>query len=244
MQGSYEQSSLIRRGGNAVIRANQIHRLLGIRGLLLFGVALIASSGCSVGPKYRKPAVPIPDAYRGAAAPETNSKEQLSFGDQKWMEVFPDEQLQKLIQTALQQNFDVRIAAARILQAEAQAGITRADQLPTVAGTAQISTQGNPKSFFPQFSSSQGGMGLAAAWELDFWGKYRHATEAARANILINQWAKRAVASTLVANLAGLLLSSSRTGSRTGDFPTNAGFSPGIASTQPRPGNARAHLYG
>ena len=181
---------------------NPIRRLLGIGCMVALGVGLIAATGCSVGPKYSKPIVPSMDVYRGVVAREPLPTGMPSFGDQKWTEVFRDEQLQKLIQTALQQNYDVRIAAARILQSEARVGITRADQLPSVAGTAQVNTQRNPKLFFPEFSTSAGRLGLDVAWELDFWGKYRRATEAARANLLISEWARRAVASTLVANLA------------------------------------------
>jgi outer membrane protein, multidrug efflux system len=181
---------------------NPIHRPLGIICLLTLGAALIVATGCSVKSKYSKPAIPSPETYRGEAPGETIPADAPSLGDQKWMEVFRDEQLQKLIQTALQQNFDVRIAATRILQAEAQVGITRADQFPTVAGTAQISTVRNARSFFPEFSASQGGIGLGVAWELDFWNKYRRATDAARANLMISEWARRAVTSTLVANLA------------------------------------------
>src|SRR4029077_5320192 len=68
---------------------------------------------------------------RNPAGQITPSSEQ-SVGDQQWWEVFQDQQLQELIRTALKQNYDVRIAATRILQAQAQLGITRADQLPTI----------------------------------------------------------------------------------------------------------------
>lgn len=183
-------------------RTDPVYRLLGIGCMLALEAALMAATGCSVGPKYSKPMVPAPEAYRGAVAGEAQPLGMLSLGDQAWMEVFRDEQLQRLIQTALQQNYDVRIAAARILQAESQAGIARADQLPAVAGIAQAGTQRNPKSMTPEFSTSQGGLGLAVAWEMDFWGRYRQATEAARANLLASEWARRAVASTLVAEVA------------------------------------------
>jgi multidrug efflux system outer membrane protein len=126
-----------------------------------------------------------------------------SLGDQKWWEVFQDKQLQDLIHTALQQNYDVRIAATRILEAQAQLGITRADQLPTVSAGAQAVNQRNPRGkFFPAYETSANQVNLALAWELDFWGKYRRATESARANLLANQWAREAVVSTLVSDVA------------------------------------------
>jgi multidrug efflux system outer membrane protein len=126
-----------------------------------------------------------------------------SLGDQKWWEVFQDQELQDLIHTALQQNYDVRIAATRILEAQAQLGITRADQFPTISAGAQAVNQRNPRGkFFPAYETSANQVDLSLAWELDFWGKYRRATESARANLLANQWAREAVVSTLVSDVA------------------------------------------
>jgi multidrug efflux system outer membrane protein len=117
--------------------------------------------------------------------------------------VFQDQQLQGLIRTALQQNYDVRIAATRILQAQAQVGITRAGQLPTIGGGAQVLddryAQTKP---YPQYDTSSTQVGLSLGWDLDFWGKYRRATEAARANLLATEWARPAVISTLVSDVA------------------------------------------
>ena len=71
-----------------------------------------------------------------------------SLADEKWWEVFQDEQLKELVKTALQQNYDVRIAATRILQAQAQLGITRADQFPTIAGGVAAENLRNPQTKF------------------------------------------------------------------------------------------------
>src|SRR5215470_12536837 len=98
---------------------------------LLLPVAAILAWGCTVGPNYKRPAVTVPQAYRGQPADGTGG-DSSSLGDQRWREVFEDETLQTLIGTALQQNYDLRIAATRILEAQAQLGITRADQRPTV----------------------------------------------------------------------------------------------------------------
>jgi multidrug efflux system outer membrane protein len=126
-----------------------------------------------------------------------------SLGDQKWWEVFQDKQLQDLIHTALQQNYDIRIAATRILEARAQVGITRADQLPTISGGAQAVNERNPKTkLFQQYETSANQLDLSLAWDLDFWGKYRRATEAARANLLATEWARKAVIGTLVSDVA------------------------------------------
>ena len=160
-------------------------------------------AGCAVGPNYKRPSVNAPDTYRGLTAEEAAKTESASLGDQKWWEVFQDERLQDLIRTALQQNYDVRIAATRILQAQAQLGITRADQLPTIAGGAEATNQRSPQSrFIPAFDTSANQVNLSLHWELDFWGRFRRATQAARANLLASQWARQAVISSLVSNVA------------------------------------------
>jgi multidrug efflux system outer membrane protein len=126
-----------------------------------------------------------------------------SLGDQKWWEVFEDQQLQDLIRTALQHNYDVRLAATRILEAQAQVGITRADRLPAISGGVEAVNQRSARSkFFPAFETSSNQVDLSLAWELDFWGKYRRATESARASLLATQWAREAVISTLVSDVA------------------------------------------
>ncbi len=152
-----------------------------MRSLLALSLSALLLTGCTVGPDYKRPTASVPTSYRGPVAGEP-STQASSLAEQKWFEVFRDEQLQSLIRTALQQNYDVRIAAQRILQAEAQLGITRADQFPTVAAGAGLSAQRTPKSaVLPPLQQSTGQLTLSAAWQLDFWGRYRRATESARA---------------------------------------------------------------
>jgi multidrug efflux system outer membrane protein len=173
------------------------------KSIALISAALLLA-GCAMGPNYKRPTVAVPTAYRGALPDSTPQTEAASLGDQKWWDIFQDEQLRTLIRTALQQNYDVRIAASRILEAKAQLGITRADQFPTVSGGAGIADVRTAQSkFLPAFETSTGQVNLSAAWELDFWGKFRRATEAARANVLASEWARQEVVSTLVANVAG-----------------------------------------
>ena len=165
--------------------------------------AALVLSGCTMGPNYRRPAVAVPPTYRGLAPDGTAQTETATLGDQKWWDIFQDEQLRTLIHTALQQNYDLRIAASRILEAKAQLGITRADQFPTASAGAGIADVRTAQSkFLPAFETSTGQVNLSAAWELDFWGKFRRATEAARANLLASEWARQEVVSTLVANVA------------------------------------------
>src|SRR5882724_5609440 len=141
--------------------------------------------------------------YRGTTPQDAAQPTAKSLGEQKWWEVFQDKQLQELIHTGLQQNYDVRIAATRVLQAQAQLGITRADQLPTVSAGAQAVNERNPRTkFFPQYETSANQVDLALTWELDFWGRYRRATESARATLLATEWARQAVISRLVSDVA------------------------------------------
>ena len=167
----------------------------------------ILSCGCTVGPNYKKPAASVPATYRGLAPEATGSNGSgISLGDEKWWDVFQDEQLRALIRTALQQNYDLRIAGTRILAARAQLGITRADQFPNVAGGASLADQRSAKTVFPAFESAEGQLNISAAWELDFWGKFRRATEAARANLLASDAARQEVIVTLVANVSAAYL--------------------------------------
>jgi outer membrane protein, multidrug efflux system len=177
------------------------------RCIVLMTVSLL-TTGCAVGPRYKRPTVAVPGSYRGMV-PEQGVQVQatapqiVSLGEQKWWDVFQDEQLRTLIHAALQQNYDLRIAASHVLEAQAQLGITRADQFPTLGTGAAIADVRTAQSkFLPAFETSTGQVNASAVWELDFWGKYRRATEAARANLLATEWARQEVVSTLVANVA------------------------------------------
>jgi len=158
-------------------------------------------SGCMVGPDYRRPEIAVPSAFRGPT-PEA-AQDARSFGDLEWWKVFQDEQLQALVRTALEQNYDLRVAAARILQAQSQVVIARSFQFPTadLAAAAPYDRQTggsktpNYESFFPK-----GGASLA--WELDLWGRFRRATEAARADLLATEDFRRTVVLTLISDVA------------------------------------------
>ena len=179
---------------------------------LVFSVALW--SGCAVGPNYQRPTVNVPVTYRGAFAGEPTTSGQTatsptpqqtaaSLGDEKWWDVFQDEELRSLIRTALKNNYDVRIAATRVLQAQAQLGVTRANQYPSLAVGGAVADQRSPRiGPIPSYEVSLGQVTASATWDLDFWGRYRRATEAARATLLANEWAKKQVMATLVANVA------------------------------------------
>jgi outer membrane protein, multidrug efflux system len=185
-----------------------------VKRILALLALLLVTAGCTVGPNYKRPKVDVPVTYRGAAPQDaaqpqqdppqqTSQPSEQSLGNQKWWDVFQDPQLQELIHTALQQNYDVRIAAARILEARAQLGITRADQLPTVSAGAAGTNDRFPRTkFFPETETNFNEVSASMAWDLDFWGKYRRATEAARANLLATEWARRTVINSLVSDVA------------------------------------------
>ena len=189
-----------------------------MKNAITLSLLTLLTCGCAVGPNYKRPKVEVPPTYRGASPeegaqpgsqPDGNSTQQSStpaaqsLADQKWWDVFQDPTLQELMRTALKQNYDARIAAARIMEARAQLGITRADQLPTInAGAAGFNNRIPETKISPETETSFNAVGASMAWELDFWGKYRRATEAARANLLASEWARRAVINSLVSDIA------------------------------------------
>jgi outer membrane protein, multidrug efflux system len=168
----------------------------------LIASALMLLAGCTVGPNYKRPSIQAPDAYRGLA-PDAAPQTTASIADEKWWTIFEDPQLQALIRKAIAQNYNVRIAAARVLQAQGLLGITRADQFPAIYGGASATSTRIPKTkLLSATNTNSNQVNLSLAWELDFWGKYRRATEAARANLLATEWGQRAVIWSLVSNAA------------------------------------------
>ena len=173
----------------------------------LSAAALLAVflTGCNVGPKYTRPNYPAPPAFRGADNADASSDPKGSLGDEQWATVFQDPTLQDLIKTALANNYDVRIAAQHILEQQAQVQITRSQQFPTlsVGGTgagADIPSLNTSTSTISPLV--EGAFSLSAAWTPDFWGLYRKQTAAARAQLLAQTWAQRAVRMTLVQQIA------------------------------------------
>ena len=164
---------------------------------------LLLLAGCTMGPNYQRPKSDIPGVYRGVPVPPPGAASSESLGDARWWTIFQDEQLQALIHTALEQNYDVRIAAERVLAAQAQLRIARSGQYPSAGVGVGGTTERQPTSpFSPSYRWDYMQAGASASWDIDFWGKYRRATEVARANLAQSEWGKRAVVSTLVANVA------------------------------------------
>src|SRR5580692_995109 len=157
---------------------------------------IMALAGCAVGPDYKRPAVDVPSAYRGAAG---SASSQTTFAEMQWWAVLQDPVLQSMIKEALANNYDLRIAANHVLQARDQLGITRASQLPSLGGFVEAERQHASPVVSDQTIYSGG---LQLSWVLDFWGQFRRATEAARATLLATEYAQNAVRITLIANVA------------------------------------------
>jgi NodT family efflux transporter outer membrane factor (OMF) lipoprotein len=166
-------------------------------------------TACAAGPNYHRPAVQIPENFR---APQPLPPSQAeSLADLKWFEVFKDDKLQDLIRTALEQNYDLRFAVANVEAARANLGITRSNQYPNVAagGNVQITrlsrdgTFALPPTLVPSQNRNWGEASLnLLSFEVDIWGRLRRATEAARANLLSAEETRKAVITTLVADVA------------------------------------------
>jgi multidrug efflux system outer membrane protein len=162
-------------------------------------VLLAALAGCKVGPNYQRPVLDVPGQYRGTAPALPQQAAATPFAEMKWPEVYKDEILQQLIKEALTNNYNVRIAATAIMQAQANLGITRANQFPSLAGSFAIQNERNiayPGA--PTFDTA----GLSLSYIVDFWGQYRRATEAARATLLSTQYAQNVVRITLIDSVA------------------------------------------
>ena len=147
------------------------------------------------GPDFKEPVVSAPDAYRTRAMPADATV------DLKWWALFDDPLLYTLVTTALENNRDLHIAASRIEQARATVGFTRADRYPRLDGQA-----GAYKGNFSGGSRSTdttSSVYLAAplTWEIDFWGKYRRATEAARAELMASGYGLKTIQLSLIAGV-------------------------------------------
>jgi multidrug efflux system outer membrane protein len=146
-----------------------------------------------VGPNYKRPAVPAPAEFRGPQSPQT----QASLGDAKWFDIFQDEALRALINEALKANYDINIAAQRVIEAQGQLSATRSALYPQLNGQASGSRSGLNSPV-----QSVAGVYGVAAWELDLFGRIRRATEAARADMLALEENRNAVIQALVAEVA------------------------------------------
>jgi multidrug efflux system outer membrane protein len=155
--------------------------------------------GCKVGPNYHRPVVQPPTAYRDLSQNPELQAQAASYADLPWWQVFQDAQLQDLIRTALKQNFNLQIATERINAARALVAISRSRLFPQAEGNGDFAGGKDPR-FHSKFNFLT--LSVDAAFELDFFGKLRRATEASRAQLLATEDARRTVILTLVSDVA------------------------------------------
>jgi multidrug efflux system outer membrane protein len=188
-----------------------------LRAVLFWGSPLAALS-CNVGPNYERPAVASPQGYRAAGAPASGDSAPVAstaaptdgpslaeppLSERTWADVFTDPGLRALIGVALRENYDARLAANRVLQAGAELDFTRMANWPLI--TANASAGAQRIRFGGRGDAVTAGLfqlGANVSWELDFWGKFRRANEAARAELLGSEWGRRAVTTSLVSQVA------------------------------------------
>jgi len=175
--------------------ASRINRELLIVAVLCSGFL----SACMVGPKYRRPVVQAPNTFRVLSENPQLQAQTSSYADLPWWQVFKDQKLQELIRTALKQNYDLQIAAERINAARAELAVARSSLFPQVAGNANFNGgRENIEQSRYNFLTLVGD----AAFQLDFFGRLRRATEASRAELLATDAARQTVVLTLVSDVA------------------------------------------
>jgi multidrug efflux system outer membrane protein len=160
-----------------------------------FLLIVLTISSCKLGPNYQRPDISAPGSYRFGVE---NADSVLNL---KWWEIFKDDYLTALIDSALKNNYDIRIAAARIAEAKAIVGYNKADLYPSFGyevNASKSNLTGNQKgeSFSSYFAAP------SINWEIDFWGKYRRYTEAARADLLAAEYSRRTIQLSLIAEVA------------------------------------------
>ena len=170
--------------------------------LMTFSFCMLLLAGCAVGPDYRRPMVDTPASWR------IEEREAKDVANTAWWQQFDDPVLNDLILIVLRENKDVKIAAGRVEEFMGRYGVTRAAFFPQMTASGSALRQGfsditnplpsptldNPGSFYQTF--------LNASWQVDLWGQLRRATEAARADLLSTDEARRGVILTVVTSVA------------------------------------------
>ena len=173
-----------------------------MRKMAFFALASLFLASCAVGPDYVKPSPDTPSAWR------LEYEAAAGLADLAWWEGFGDPVLNDLIQEALRENLDLKIAAARVDQFLGAFDTTRSQFFPQISGTAAFSRQKDtetgpvpiPSGVSSTYNNHQ--VYLSVSWEIDIWGRIRRATEAARADVLASEEGRRAVILSLATNVA------------------------------------------
>src|SRR4030095_13255315 len=169
----------------------------GLQRLVTAACCLALVSGCTVGPDYIKPEVEVPAAYRFQLPAE-------EISHPAWWNAYADPYLDALVQEALINNRDLRVASARVDEFAAILAGTRSQAFPQVGYGLSGSRSRASEQVIPDFvdpKSTSFGSLLSASWEVDRWGRIRRETEAARANLLATEEARRGVTLTLISSV-------------------------------------------
>lgn len=170
-----------------------------MRGLCLVALSVLLVS-CAMGPDYSRPDIPTSDSFRMAG----EGKDLPSLANAPWWELYHDEELQKLIRIALEENKDLKRSVATVDEFAARALIAKTDFAPQMNATVNAPTFGNTKNIaFPGFPNpfnyyAQGNL----AWELDIWGRIRRSNEAALGDLLAREESRRALIVQIVGGVA------------------------------------------
>ncbi len=166
---------------------------------LLLAAGLLA--GCAVGPGYVRPTVTLPEEIRGAQRAASDAP--ASLADLGWWEIVDDPSLTALIEQALRDSHEVRLAAWRIEEARANAGIAGSEHFPRIQASGGLARQHQSPFISPVTGTvDHYDVNLGLSWELDLWGRIRRLNEAARARFLATEEARRGVRLSLVSEVA------------------------------------------
>jgi len=171
------------------------------RRVIAAALAVVLVSGCAVGPNYERPPLTVPDQYREIQGPPVPAP---SLADQPWWDVFGDPVLKRLIDEALATNYDVRIAAWRVDEFRANAGIARSEFFPQIDIGGGFS-RGRTSTFLPPNSTATRNLwdaNVNFGWELDIWGRIRRLNESAKARFFGSEDARRGVLLSLISDVA------------------------------------------
>ena len=177
-----------------------------MRAAFLVIATITLLTGCAVGPDYERPAIDSPTTYRTAANAKTGATQ---FEDSNWFNIYPDPLLKGYIEEALTNNWDVQIAAARVIQANAAARVARSQFVPDIGVGGDVLTTRTSEvgaANVPPGTDTQVEFGdlfvSMASYEIDLWGRIRRANEAARAQLLATKAAEQTVRQTIAAQVA------------------------------------------
>ena len=170
---------------------------------LLSAAAAMAMAGCALQPAYQRPTMPVGAYPAGAAYKDSGGAGTLPAADVGWRNVLADPRLQRMVELALQNNRDLRIAVLNVAQVQAQYRIQRAGLFPQLNASASAARRGSPDG---AASGAGYSAGLTAAWELDFFGRLHSLSDAAAEQYLASAYARQAAQILLVANVANQYL--------------------------------------